>query len=154
MDLKDRILGCMAVEEAVADVYRTFSSIFKEEKDFFEDLMKDELKHSAFFVDGTLFDVFGKEEGQVMPPELPLVKKTLAFAKKMNHQFRTGPVSLEEALRMSLMLEEAMVEIFANEVLAGEGGALQGFTDIIQEEKKHIEKIRDFMAEKGYTPVS
>lgn len=154
MDLKDRILGCMAVEEAAADFYRTLVSLFKDEKDFFGDLMKDELRHSTFFVDGTLFDVFGVDKGQVMPPELSLIKKTVAFVKKMNHRLRTSPVSLDEALRMALMLEEAMVEVFANEALAGEGGALQGFSDLIKDEKRHVEKLRDFMAEKGFTPVS
>lgn len=154
VELADRILGCMAVEQASADVYSTLMSIFPGEKDFFEDLYKDELKHSTLFIDGALFDVFGIEKKQVLPPELDLIRKTIDYAKQMNIRIRTSPVSLDEALKMALTLEESMVESFANEVLAGEERIVEGFAEILKDEKRHIEKLRDFMSYRGILKVS
>ncbi|MBI4825618.1 MAG: hypothetical protein HY807_04265 [Nitrospirae bacterium] len=151
---KDRINGCIAVEHAVASIYGSFMKMFPEERGFWEALHNDEVEHSIFLIDTlNLFDG-AKLPPDMHPPALPFVVKTLEFANNINFRIRMSRVSLEEALKIALELEETMVEIFINNLISGmmsenKISSSTDFNRVLAAEKEHVTRIRDMMLKKG-----
>ena len=87
---------------------------------------------------------------------MPLLDKTLKFAENMNNQIRFNPISLEDAFKIALKLEESILETFANNMM----GSL--LTDpresplekLCSETKLHADKIRNMMIKKGFLKLS
>lgn len=151
---KDRINGCIAVEHAVASIYGSFMKMFPEERSFWEELHNDELEHSVFLIDTlNIFDS-AMLPPDMHPPALPFVVKTLEFANNINYRIRQRQVSLEEALRIALELEETMVEIFINNLISGmmsenKISSSADFGKMLAAEQEHVNRIRDMMLKKG-----
>lgn len=153
--MHERIAGCIQIENAAADIYSSFMRMFPAERDFWDGLFQDEIRHSTILSDAEVFGVFGEVDGELSPPAIPYISRTLAFAEKVRERIRSGPILLEEALRMALTLEESMAEGFIYDVMERMGAETpDGFTLILSEEKAHVDKLRDFMEKRGMLKVS
>jgi len=156
MELIHLIKGCIAVEQAVASIYRTFMDLFPGEKEFWQDLYRDELEHSYWLSDGPNFESIDLLPSTDLLPSMELIEGTLAFARGKDIHIRTNPVTLEEALRIALRLEQSIVETFTNElsanILADSYESLS--KRIIAAEKLHINKIEDMMISRGFLQLS
>ncbi|MBI4844077.1 MAG: hypothetical protein HY809_07135 [Nitrospirae bacterium] len=158
-EVKDRINGCIAVEHAVASIYASFVRMFPAEKGFWEKLYNEEIEHSAFLVN--TLDLYSDSSlpTGLNPPALPYVVKALEFANNINFRIRVSPVSLKDALDMSLKLEETMVEAFINDLVNGvmSSGIIpseRDFRKLLAFEKEHVSRIRDMMFRKGFLKPS
>jgi hypothetical protein len=156
MELDSLIDGCKAVENATASIYRTFMDFFPEEKNFWQDIYRDELEHSIWLTDYTVVESIDFLPSKDLLPSKELIASALGFAERKIDYIRTNPVTLEEALRIALKLEGSMVEIFANELAVNLfSSAYKSLNQkIIAAEKLHINKIEDMMINKGYLQLS
>ena len=155
MEMNDFINGCIAMEKAAELVYSHFMQLFPQEKDFWGDLVKDEIGHASFLIDADNLGLFDKIKLTYAPLSMPLLGKTLKFAENINSQIRFNPVSLEDAFKMALKLEESILETFTNNLM----GALLtdpklSFDRLLSETRLHADKIRDMMIQKGFLKLS
>ncbi len=152
----DLIKGCIAVEKTAASIYDTFMQLFPKEKNFWEDLFKDETDHISFLTDADSLGIFDELQTIVLPLSIQLVEKTIKFALDIYRDIHLNPVSLENALKMALKLEETTVETFTNEAISSLlFSENQPFYEkILLTERLHIDKIKDMMIKKGFIKLS
>jgi rubrerythrin len=153
--MNDFINGCIAMEKAAELVYSNFEQLFPQDKDFWGDLVKDEMRHASFLIDADNHGLFDKIKLTYSPLSMPILEKTLKFAQNMSNQIRFNPVSLEDAFKMALKLEESILETFTNNLM----GALLtdsklSFDRLLSETRLHADKIRDIMIQKGFLKLS
>jgi rubrerythrin len=159
MELHDRINGCIAVEEAAASIYKTFVKLFPKEKDFWEGLVNDEMDHSSFLKDASSLNLINGHPLQAQPPLIQFIVKTLEFAESVRKRIMSNPISLEDALNIALKFEESMVESYANELIADfkaddKESYFINLQKMLNEERGHINKVRNMMIKKGYLKLS
>jgi hypothetical protein len=155
MEIRDTINKCVALEQAIASIYSTFMKKFPEDRDFWEDLCSDEMKHASLLNDA---DTSGSLSGypvKSMISSIPFVEKTIEFAKGIKKQITSGAVTPEYAFETALRLENTVVEIFTNRIITDlktdNNEALSvHFRKMLTAEKDHVDKIRDMMKRKGY----
>jgi hypothetical protein len=153
---QELIKGCVAIEKMVALIYSQFMQLFPEEKVFWENLYKDEIRHSLFLIEAGTLGLFNDIKDSEMLLTVPLIHKTLNFAEKISVRVQSNPVSLEDALKLALKLEESIVETFANDMIAvfSAGENRMTIQNMLAEEGEHVDKIRNKMIEKGYIKVA
>jgi rubrerythrin len=156
MEIINIINGCVAMEEAVASIYRTFMRLFPEEKTFWEDLANDETQHQAWITDAKYIESIDLLSSKDILPSMEHIALSLKSTALTIEHIKSNPVTLEEALKIALRLEETMVEIFANELTANlfahDYESLS--RRLITAEKLHVSKIEDLMIERGFMQVS
>jgi rubrerythrin len=151
MELHQLINGCLVMEGAAARIYAKFALMFPGEKQFWEDLALDEKMHEAFLIEAADRGAFEWMDTKAMPLNLALVDETRRFVSNVRQQIETQPVALHEALTISLKLEETIVEVFTNELIAGLSPAdKHAILQMLGEEKNHIDKIREKMISSGF----
>jgi hypothetical protein len=109
MELSAKINGCLAIEQGTASIYSTFMRMFPNEKEFWEDLVKDEADHFAVFKDPDFFKVLSKLPEEAQPPPMPYIEKTLEFIKSMRKHIMLSSISLEEITYNIFRTNKAMV---------------------------------------------
>ena len=156
MELHELINGYIAVENAVASLYRIFMDLFPKEKPFWQDLYRDELEHSFWLSDASFTESIDLLPSTDLLPSMKLVESTFKFTNITISHTKTNPVTLEEALKTALKLEESMVEMFTNELRANLlASDYQSLSEkLIAAEKVHINKIEDMMISKGFLQIS
>jgi hypothetical protein len=156
MDLQHFINGCIAVEETTASIYKIFMDIFPEERDFWQDIYRDELEHSFWLTSGSRSEVIELLPANKPLPSMEHITSTLHFIEGKIAYVKKNPISLETALRTALKIEETMVEVFTNEItanlLATDDETLNN--KLIAAEKIHINKIEDMMISRGFMQLS
>jgi hypothetical protein len=154
MEVQSRILGCIEVENAVIEIYKTLKNFYPEEKDFWDGLIADEIEHIAVLRANQFIDDFYELKDEDHPPPLDLIIKTLAFAHEFIRKMKETPVGLEEALRISLSIEESMAESFVGFLMIEDNSRNEGFEKVLMDERSHVNKIRNFMIDRGFTKLS
>jgi hypothetical protein len=155
MEIYQLVNGCLAAEHAVASIYSRFMFLFPQEKEFWEDLYEDEKKHSSFLMEVADSGRFDEMQAAALGFSIPLLDRTRTFITNISNHIDFNPVSLEDALKMSLKIEETMVEAFTNELIANLSSAdRKAFLQMLMEEKTHIAKIKNMMIEKGFLRLS
>ncbi|MBI5664425.1 MAG: hypothetical protein HZC49_04970 [Nitrospirae bacterium] len=140
----------------VASIYGSFADLFPQYREFWEDLYRDELQHSFWLSDAAHYEAIDLLPSEDLMPSMDIVEKTLAFVHGQSQRILTRPVTLEEAFKIALQLEESMVETFTNEMTANLFASdYESLSQkIIAAEKIHIGKIEDMMIKKGFLQVS
>jgi len=156
MDIQHFINGCIAVEETVASLYRIYMDIFPDDKDFWEDLYRDEIEHSFWLTSGSRSEVIELLPSKVPMPTMEHVTNTLSFIESKIDQAKSNPITFKVALGIAHKIEESMVEIFTNEItanlLATDQKSLH--EKLIAAEKIHVTKIEDLMIRRGFMQLS
>ncbi len=156
MELVNFIDGCIAVEQSVASIYRTFMELFPDQKSFWQDLEKDEMEHSFWLSDANNSESIDLLPSVDLLPSMELIAKSIDFVERKNAQIISNPITFEEALKTALQIEELMVETFANEFTANlfspDYKSLSN--KLIAAEKLHVSKIEDMMISKGFMQLS
>ena len=156
MEISHFIHRCIEVEKSVASLYRTFTELFPEEKDFWQDLLNDEEEHTSFLKGSVNMGLTDELKNSALHPSIDFIETTLRHTERIRNQIHRNPLSLEDALNVALMIEKNMVETFANDLVA----RLLSYDDssllenILMGERLHIDKIREKMVKKGYTRLS
>lgn len=147
MERNSVINGCIKAERSAASIYKKFMQLFPEHKDFWKILFDDEIKHLSFLMDVKSLGLINEMKKIDLPPSMPVIKKTLKLADSITKKTQGGSLSLVNALKMTLKLEESMVETYTNKLIAILLSCENelSYKKIITEEKKHINKIKKMM---------
>ena len=144
MEQKDFIDGCIKVETSVASIYSKLMELFPDKKEFWGSLLNDERDHIAFLNDVKSLELITEMEKIDFPPSMDIIKKTIKSADKVTEKLCDHSNSVKDTLIMALKLEESMVEIYTNQLIA----KLLSCDDeapvakVVADEKTHINKIR------------
>jgi len=144
MEQKDFINGCIKVENTVASIYSKLMELFPDKKEFWGSLLNDERDHIAFLNDVKSLELITEMEQLDFPPSMDIIKKTIKSADKVTEKLCDHSNSVKDTLIMALKLEESMVEIYTNQLIA----KLLSCDDeapvakVVADEKTHINKIR------------
>jgi len=144
MEQKDFIDGCIKVENTVASIYSRLMELFPDKKEFWGSLLNDEREHIAFLNDVKSLELITEMEKLDFPPSMDIIKKTIKSADKVTEKLCDHSDSVKDTLIMALKLEESMVEIYTNQLIA----KLLSCDDetpvakVVADEKTHINKIR------------
>jgi rubrerythrin len=80
-------------------------------------------------------------------PSMHEIKKSLKLTESVNKRISDDPISMKNALKLALKLEESMVETYSNELIAQlltcDDDA--SYKKLLADEKKHIDKVRKMM---------
>ena len=118
MDTHEIINGCMEVEKLAASIYCDLIRLFPEEKEFWEDFYDDEKEHLSFLIDAKSLGLIKEMEKISLPPSMTMINKTLKLADNIIKNISASPISFEKALKMVLKLEDTVVEIYTNKLIA------------------------------------
>lgn len=154
MEIQSRILGCIEVENAVIEIYRTLKNFYPEEKDFWDGLIADEMEHVAVLSANQFIDDFYELRDEDLPPSMELILRTIGFAHDFIGKLKESPIGLEEALRISLQIEESMAESFVGFLMIEDDSNREAFEKVLMDERSHVNKIRNFMINKGFIKLS
>jgi hypothetical protein len=159
MEINDRIRGCIQIEQTIASIYSDFMNRFPVEKEFWEGLFYDEVEHASFMNGVDYLKIIPGLPKEVSLPESPYIAKTMEYALSVQNQIKFKQFSLEDALKMSLILEESMVETFMNELMvvlnsSDDKSYSRDFEDMLIEERGHVSKIKNMMLNKGYLKMT
>lgn len=156
MELLELIEGFKSVEQAVGSIYRSFMNLFPEEKRFWQDLYRDELEHAYWLSSAAHVESIDLLPSLDLLPTEELLLNALKFIERQHLYIKSNPVSLEEALKIALRLEELMIEVFTNELPANLFASdYKSLSDRISAaERLHINKIEDLMINKGFLQLS
>jgi hypothetical protein len=156
MDLNNVIDGCIQMEQIVASIYSMFMQFFPEEEIFWEDLFRDETVHASWLTDTNFIESIDLLPSNDILPSMKQIENSLRFADNKRVQIKSNPVTMEEALRIALKLEETMVEAFANELKANLFSS--DYSSLCEKlliaEKLHIDKIEGLMIQKGFLQLT
>ncbi len=141
------INGCIKVEKSAASIYKNLMRKFPEKKEFWNNLYVDETEHLSFLKDVKSLELIDELKKIDLPPSMPIINETLKMAGKINEKISKGSISLKNALKMTLQLEESMVEAYTYKIIANlmSFGNETSYKKIITDEKKHINKIKKIM---------
>jgi hypothetical protein len=159
MEKHDRISGCIEIEQTVASIYSDFMNRFPEEKEFWVGLFYDEIDHASFLNKVDYFKFVPGLPKDTSLPESPFIAKTMEYALSVQNHIKFKQISFEDALKMSLILEEAMVETFMNEVMVvinrtDDRSYNRDLDNMLIEERGHVSKIKNMMIKKGYLKMT
>jgi rubrerythrin len=154
MEVQSRILGCIEVENAAIEIYKPLKNFYPEEKDFWNGLIADEIEHVAVLRANQFMDDYYELQPEDHPPPMELIIKTIAFAHDFIRKMKETPVGLEEALRICLSIEESMAESFVGFLMIEDNSSKEGFEKVLMDERSHVNKIRNFMINKGFIKLS
>ena len=147
MEPHDFINGCIKVENTVALIYSRLAQVFPEQKVFWEGLLNDEREHIAFLSDVKTLGLMTELEKMDYAPSMKEIKKTLKLTDSVTKRISDDPISMKNALKLALKLEESMVETYSNELIAKLLSCEDetSYNNLIADEKKHIDMVRKMM---------
>jgi len=151
MDGNEIINGCIKVESAAASIYSKLMQLFPEEHDFWEGLYNDEKEHISFLSDVKSLGLCDDVRKMNLLPSKPMIREALKQAEKINKKISNGPVTFKQALRITLALEESMVETYTNKLIASLlcCNNETSFNDFVTNGKDHEKKIKSRIRKAG-----
>jgi len=151
MDENELINGCIKVESAAASIYSKLMQLFPEKQNFWEGLYNDEKEHISFLSDVKSLGLGDEVHKMNLLPTKPMIKEALKLANSINKKISNGSVTFKEALRLTLELEESMVETYTNKListlLACDNET--SFNSFITNGKDHEKKIKKMLKKAG-----
>ena len=151
MDRNEIINGCIKVESAAASIYSKFMQLFPENQDFWEGLYNDEKEHISFLSDVKSLDLSDEVQKMNLLPSKSMIKEVLKLSDKISKKISNGHVTFKEALKLSLKLEESMVETYTNKLISSllSCDNEASFNTFITSERTHEEKIIKMLKKAG-----
>jgi rubrerythrin len=143
MNKNSIIDGCIKVEKSSAYIYKNLMQKFPETEDFWKNLFDDEVEHLSFLRDVKSLGLTDEMEKIDLLPAMPIINKTIKLTENAAEKIKTGSISLKNALKVTLKLEESIVETYTNKIISHLMSCENklSYKKIIANEKKHINKI-------------
>lgn len=146
MNTREILDMALNVETLAEKIYLDLSRLFPEAKAFFEQLSCEESRHA---------DIMAINMGflsiDALPPEfaidmVPLIRKTLAVAAQLESRIEAKEITLTEAVRLAVEMEEAGIEAYFQNVMRGESvdGALNYLKQFYVDSRHHADALREF----------
>jgi DNA-binding ferritin-like protein len=150
-EISERIEVCIAVENAVADIYNSFSNMFPEARIFFKELSKEEEDHATILMVAKAYHRVGKLPEHIVPGPLPDIYGTLDHVRNVKERVKSDDISLKEALDIAAEIEDAVAESLLQETLRKETDerVILNLKKLMLESKTHSQRIREFRNRRG-----
>ena len=147
MERNTIINKCIKVEKTATYIYKDLMKQFPEHKDFWHSLCNDEIEHASFLRDVKSLKLKDELQKIDLLPSMPTINMALELADKITGKIKSGSASLNEALTMTLELEESMVETYTNKLIANLMSCEDenGYNKIISDEKRHLNKVKNMI---------
>ena len=144
MERNTLISKCIKAEKSATSIYKYMMKLFPEHKNFWLGLFNDEIEHASFLRDVKSLNLKDELQKVDLLPSLPTINMALDLADHITEKINSGPVSLDEALAMTLELEESMIETYTNKIIANLMSCDDetGFKKVISDEKRHLNKVK------------
>jgi len=141
------ISGCMKVERSALYVYKQLMKKFPDKKDFWRELVDDEVDHLSFLKDVQslgLADVMQKTDPL---PTTENIDDAIKTADNLVVKIKEDSISLKKTLAIVLKLEESLVETDTNRLIAKLMSCDDeaSYKKSVSDEKRHINKIKKMM---------
>ena len=148
---KQKILDLLAEnEEAVARLYRAYAEKFPKQKDFWNDLFKEEIQHSRWIKKlstGTHPPAQVKEDRF----DEAVFKISFDYLEEKLAQATDDDLSHNDALAIALDIETGMFERGYFEVFEGDDPALKKVLNLLAKETKaHTDALRNALEKKRW----
>ena len=146
MNIRENLEMSFRVETLAEKIYLALGELFPEAMALFERLAGEESRHADIVaISMKLLDI------DQLPAELaidmePLIKETINIARKLEDKVERKEITLEEALQLSIELEESGAEAYLQEVLLGPTAheSLNYVKQFCKDCEFHTELIREF----------
>lgn len=144
------------MERQVASIYSMFMRFFPDEKSFWDDIAHDELDHASWLSNVNFLEMIDLLPSKDLLPTFEIIENSLKYVEQKSVELKSRVLNLEGALKLALRLEESMVEIFANQLIANVVSTNDESLSekLLMAEKIHIDKIEDMMIQKGFLQLS
>jgi rubrerythrin len=146
MNVRENLEMSFRVETLAEKIYFSLSELFPDARALFGRLSSEESRHADIVaISMKLLDI------DQLPAELaidmePLIKETISIAGKLEDKVERKEITLEEALQLSIELEESGAEAYLQEVLLGQTvhESLNYVKQFCKDCEFHTELIREF----------
>ena len=151
MDAIAKIKGCIEVERLAVYIYKTFNEQFPEESDIWSMLAKEEQEHEDIFRLALEHGAVKEHKDEEPLPPLLSIKRTLDYLSSVLSNITVNRLSLEEAFKTALLVEETKVEAYLNDLMeeASLKKTRKMFGQVLEKERTHIDKLAKRMNEIG-----
>jgi rubrerythrin len=141
------INGCIKVEKSSAYIYKNLMKKFPEKEDFWKNLFDDEVDHLSFLKDVKSLGLTENMKKIDIPPTMPVINETIKQAENITEKIKKDSISFKNALKVTLKLEESIVETYTNKIIANliSSDNNLSYKKIVANEKKHVNKIKKMM---------
>jgi rubrerythrin len=146
-ELSDRLRICIAIEASIGEIYKEFAKMFPEARDLWGQLALEEENHASILAIESRYANRGKLPDFVVPESLSHMKETLGLVSSVKAAVQSKNVSINEALEMSLKLEQTLEEGHLPDVMTRETQSeiIARLQRLLTDTKSHITLIRDYM---------
>ena len=147
MELSERLNACLKVETLCEEIYYTLCFLFPEAKELFQKLAEEEERHADILTICTGFQDMGTLPDMIVLNSLPQIVKSIDIAEEIKARIAQGNISLIAALHMTLELEEAVAEIYFNEVMTEKSDTevVSYLQQFYRNEISHTQRVGDFI---------
>jgi tRNA isopentenyl-2-thiomethyl-A-37 hydroxylase MiaE len=146
-ELTRKLVTCIAIEATSADIYHTLSLTFHEARRFWAGLEESEKRHVKILLAAGGYHLNGLMPEYIVPPSLSEIDETYRLVNETKKRVDGRALSLRDALRLALLMENAVGERYLQEVMKREEdtAVITDLRRIYADEKLHSEMISDFM---------
>jgi rubrerythrin len=146
-ELSERLRICIAIEAGIGEIYDDFAKMFPGASDLWGELAREEENHASILAIGNRYANLGKLPAIVVPDSLTHMRDTLGFVDIVKATVQSRNVSIDEALEMSLKLEQTLEEGHLPDVMTHETDSevVARLQRLLADTRSHIVKIKDYM---------
>ena len=137
-----------ANEETIAGLYEDFAQKFPQHKDFWSNLAKEEHQHARWIRRLNTRINQEKNFGRVLIDKFPLqtIERSLEGIKRIAEEAKDADLTFEEALKISMELEESLLEKRYFEIFQGEQAEINQVLGFLEKETiMHSDRIRKLL---------
>ncbi len=147
MDLSERLNACLKVETLCEEIYYSLCSLFPEAKELFQKLAEEEERHADILTICAGFQDIGALPDMMVLNSVPQIMQSIDIAEEIKAKIEKENISLLAALHMTLELEEAVAEIYFNEVMTEKSDieVISYLQQFYKNEISHTQRIEDFI---------
>ncbi len=139
------------LEENISELYRTYSKIFSEDKDFWTTLAREEVKH-ATLLKGLKEIYLGKENfpDQMIYDKIDEMKDVNRNIEDIIKKYKTNSPPIKEAYEFAYNIENSSYELhYQNQLEKKSTSLMEMFKRLNSFDKNHAERIDMLIKEKG-----
>jgi rubrerythrin len=147
MELSERLKACLKVETLCEEIYYSLCVLFPEAKGLFQKLAEEEERHADILTICAGFQDMGALPDMMVLNSLPQITKSIDIAEEIKARIAEEDISLLDALHMTLELEDAVAEIYFNEVMTEKSDmeVIAYLQQFYKNEISHMQRIEDFI---------
>lgn len=152
--LSEKVKVCIAIEATTAEIYHLLSARLPEARGLWHDLAVSEENHANILVVGAGYLRNRQLPEEIVPGSQELIDETFRLVRAAKSEIADEEqLSLRDALALALKIEHSTAESYFQEIIMGDtdNPVIARLQQLRKDELTHVERINDFMKDKGFT---